>query len=477
MFPVEPVEDRWIRLPCVESLPSERVVRRRVLWDYNGGTRWSDRMDFVQGEAQGRLMTNVERGRRHLSPTVSCHKCSLHEETLLHVLRDCAAATQVWLRLVPVVARPKFFCLQFRSWLTSNLFNRPHILVDDDSWEYTFGVTLWKIWLWRNSSVREIRAFVNSILHFAEGARKVGSTGTTRFQRLVCWEPPSDSWIKMNSDGAHNGSSGLASAGGLLRDSHGAWVGGFVMMIGECSIMAAELWGLFQGLTLAWNLRYRRVEAEVRISHIYREANFAADYIATLAASTALGCHQLAAPPSGVVPWIEHDLKGVSYPRNSNLTFSVDHGSPRVDARWVWSECVHVGCYRFVGLGFANRSRVGCCRRQACVRACASEDIGACMASLIEAGRLRRAMFSGEGSERTGTASQGGRGESLEHLGACGYGERLIAACCWRAEILSSRVRRRSVVHGWYTVADTVVSHGLRVAEINPSGCSKYIGP
>ena len=97
------------------------------------------------------------------------------------------------------------------------------------------------------------------------------------------------------------------------------------MMIGSCSITVAELWGLYQGLQLAWNSGIRRLKVEtdslcvtqlvarpsvmtndyaplvqaiknylkldwhVSISHIYREANFTADYMANLVFSLPLG--------------------------------------------------------------------------------------------------------------------------------------------------------------------------------------------
>ena len=44
---------------------------------------------------------------------------------------------------------------------------------------------------------------------------------------LVGWELPSHGWIKVNTDGAASGNPGEASAGGVLRDFRGTWLGGF----------------------------------------------------------------------------------------------------------------------------------------------------------------------------------------------------------------------------------------------------------
>ena len=41
--------------------------------------------------------------------------------------------------------------------------------------------------------------------------------------------------------------------GGLLRDSNMNWVDGFAMNIGYCSVTVAELYGVYQGLVMAWD--------------------------------------------------------------------------------------------------------------------------------------------------------------------------------------------------------------------------------
>ncbi|GER52082.1 cytochrome P450 [Striga asiatica] len=43
------------------------------------------------------------------------------------------------------------------NWLTTNLFNLPSTLVDTKNWECIFGVTLWKLWHWRNISIFQDR--------------------------------------------------------------------------------------------------------------------------------------------------------------------------------------------------------------------------------------------------------------------------------------------------------------------------------
>ena len=57
------------------------------------------------------IMTNVERKRRHLSETSECPLCKGGDETILHVLRDCPAAAELWTRLLPPSRQQRFFQL------------------------------------------------------------------------------------------------------------------------------------------------------------------------------------------------------------------------------------------------------------------------------------------------------------------------------------------------------------------------------
>ncbi|CAA0812513.1 DEAD-box ATP-dependent RNA helicase 51 [Striga hermonthica] len=71
--------------------------------------------------------------------------------------------------------------------------------------------------------------------------------------------------------------SGRGSAGGLARDSHGHWLGGFLLNVSLCTITEAELWGLFHGLRLAWALGAKKVLVEVDnssvVAMLYLEGN------------------------------------------------------------------------------------------------------------------------------------------------------------------------------------------------------------
>lgn len=136
-----------------------------------------------------------------------------------------------------------------------------------------------------------------------------------------------------------------------MRDDSGEWRGGFALNIGACSAPLAELWGVYYGLYLAWDKRVSQLEIEVdsemvvgflktgisdthplsflirlchgfisrdwniRISHVYREANRLPDGFANHAFSLSLGFHMFETCPNDVVALLADDVRGTAFPR------------------------------------------------------------------------------------------------------------------------------------------------------------------
>ncbi|KAL9454363.1 hypothetical protein AB3S75_009869 [Citrus x aurantiifolia] len=307
----------------------------------------------------GRIKTKEELFKRHIQISMDCEYCGQEKEDVIHVLRDCVVAKRIWNHLVPGKFKQSFFSLDLRDWLCFNLGKAGINKVVDD-WTCLFGVAVWKIWFWRNQFIfnhnapcctqmaTEIRSWVHDI-HIARACLNVVRTSKTIQE--IGWQAPSESFFKLNTDGSRL-KNGLASAGGLVRDCSGTWQFGFGMNIGLCSVTSAELWGLFQGLHLAWNRGIRYLVAEVdrqcifqlisstrtepnahlslinaikelmnrdwqiTIKHIYREANFAADFMAKLAGSLPLGFHDFDNPPNGIGYWLCNDMYGNTIPRS-----------------------------------------------------------------------------------------------------------------------------------------------------------------
>ena len=164
--------------------------------------------------------------------------------------------------------------------------------------------------------------------------------------KRVSWVKPDLGWFKLNTDGAARGSPGAAAGGGLVRDEDGNWVIGFSRKISRTDGFAAEMWALRDGLQLCQQMNARAVLIEldakalvdilnnstysnavispllddckllishfsqVRVKHIYREANKCADKLAKAGLSQALYFIVHSAPPVELIPLVEADSLG-----------------------------------------------------------------------------------------------------------------------------------------------------------------------
>ena len=81
-------------------------------------------------------------------------------------------------------------------------------------------------------------------------------------------ETTTPSFYKLNTNGSTRGNLGRASAGGLLRDYNGTWIGSFSRDIGFTHSMVAELWGLRDGLILARNLNITKILIEINALNV-----------------------------------------------------------------------------------------------------------------------------------------------------------------------------------------------------------------
>ncbi|KAL2929247.1 hypothetical protein RDABS01_034658 [Bienertia sinuspersici] len=99
---------------------------------------------------------------------------------------------------------------------------------ENKDWMYTFPLTLWWVWKWRNQRV------------FRE-----------------------DENVALNTDGAAKGCLGPTGASGILRNYAGQCLGFFANNLGECSAMRVELLALKRGLLFAYDLGIKQLNVRM----------------------------------------------------------------------------------------------------------------------------------------------------------------------------------------------------------------------
>ncbi|PRQ51455.1 putative ribonuclease H-like domain, reverse transcriptase zinc-binding domain-containing protein [Rosa chinensis] len=305
---------------------------------------------FMWMLCQGRILTNVERVKRRLASDPSCPICHEHPETLIHMLRDCPSAKNVWNGVVCLDTIARSMQLDWYDWLAANTHcNRP--CFDGLKWCGVFVYTCWYIWKWRNMAVFNGNFYPLSIsskiILDAANDWKIANIGSVASRRtstiFLSWSKPPDHYFKLNVDGAR-GPNGLIGAGGVLRDHSGTWISGFSASLGNGTVLQAEAWGLLLGLQLASKNRCQHLivecDSEVLVNlinngvndlhplrsvlcscqflrgqflscdirHVYREINLVADLLSKDGVGADLGVHFMEQPPPQVINALLDDL-------------------------------------------------------------------------------------------------------------------------------------------------------------------------
>lgn len=225
----------------------------KMIWGWSGIKRIKF---FLWLVAHGRLCTN-DRRAIWSGCNPMCSLCSNQVESILHVLRYCDHAYNVWDRVLPIQRRRDFFSVDIRCWILSNRSQN----VVGKVWSVTFGVTCWLLWTWRNKRLfdgnfvypsRRDHVINNWVEWIINAKPEFFSSLAIKSQTeklLIRWFPPPNWWIKASSDGAVNSVTKSAACGGLLRDFDGQWRGGI-------------LWGMCEILKLAWISGFKNVLLE-----------------------------------------------------------------------------------------------------------------------------------------------------------------------------------------------------------------------
>ncbi|CAN1314140.1 Putative ribonuclease H protein At1g65750 [Linum perenne] len=172
-----------------------------------------------------------------------------------------------------------------------------------------------------------------------------------RQTQLVAWRPGEEGWSTLNTDGSRYSGRSTTAISGLIRDARGSFIQAYIANIGDCSITRAEIRAIVEGTKLAWSLGIRKLNIQsdsstaisllstdedvnhnhaslvfefkelrsrqwdITFTHVFREANYAADYLANLGHSLSFGIHVFSVADATLCYWLKYDLIGVAMPR------------------------------------------------------------------------------------------------------------------------------------------------------------------
>ncbi|KAK7267371.1 hypothetical protein RIF29_20042 [Crotalaria pallida] len=307
----------------------------------------------------GRLPTNEKRHKWGLSSPY-CYHYYDKIESIIHVLRDCPLASLMWVNLLAPQSLVHFFSTDLISWVKDNLI-RDWGRDNSFQWSSIWAQGCALLWKWRNEGIFKDN-FIRPhnpwsvIIHYVSCYKMACSSSSVvveppKVQRLIRWFPPPTGSVCVNTDGASKAINGAAGCGGLIRDEHGVWLGGFAMNLGSCSAFVAELWGVLQIIRLAHRKGFTSISLQfdsqsvasilqgahlgntsgysivtqirkllhlpwqVSVQHIYREANKCADAMANIGCNSDWGISFFDNPPPQVASLMLFDVMGGSSPR------------------------------------------------------------------------------------------------------------------------------------------------------------------
>ncbi|KAK7823309.1 putative ribonuclease h protein [Quercus suber] len=125
-----------------------------------------------------------------------CQLCRESSESILHVLRDCHVAHNLWTSLSPPMAESIFCGLKSSEWLRQNCCISKTSPILDIRWGIIFSFGIWTLWLNRNGVVLRHengqRNLKSDVLAKAMEFAYIGRANrtSTRRQIAISWRFP-----------------------------------------------------------------------------------------------------------------------------------------------------------------------------------------------------------------------------------------------------------------------------------------------
>ncbi|KAK8609092.1 hypothetical protein V6N13_025399 [Hibiscus sabdariffa] len=203
--------------------------------------------------------------------TISSAYAKCVEHTLSPHSNSWNVARNIWSAVFGRLLSARFYADNLDIWLLSNLRCSMPTHFSNIPWPILFASTCWHIWKSRSDSIffgidapidnttsRVISwlrqySFVSSAAHAQQPVRDATTSS---------WSAPSSPWVCLNTYGSTCLRSSYARAGDVICDCNGAWLAGFGRGIGIADAFTTELWAIYDGLSLDWQLGFEFVHVQ-----------------------------------------------------------------------------------------------------------------------------------------------------------------------------------------------------------------------
>jgi len=193
---------------------------------------------------------------KNITPSATCSRCGVQDETFIHCVRDCTFSVRLWHQLGFTNA-DFFSSIDAHDWLRRGAKGSQAII---------FSVGVW--WSWRHRNVmciggetwslhRLSSSIKNSMENNLVGFPPSATAATTN--RYTRWNNNNNniSGAILNVDGSCHGTPTRTGFGGVLRSDSGLFIAGFSGFIPDTDdILLAKLSAIYHGIIMAKDLGY-----------------------------------------------------------------------------------------------------------------------------------------------------------------------------------------------------------------------------
>ncbi|XP_057747767.1 uncharacterized protein LOC130966964 [Arachis stenosperma] len=217
---------------------------------------WKDVQVLDLASLHNAIPTAEFRLGRGLALSSTCHRCQNGSESILHCLRECPGAKEVWNLLGLYSDNSNLHDWLYRGVKSGDIF--------------LFFSTIWWIWRSRNQDLFSIDDSwsVSKVVSLIRSSVREFHTIFAMHQSLsppsLClhWVPPPVHSVKLNCDTSWFAPFGYAGFGCIICNPDGCWLKGYTGKVEVCSVLFAELYVIWRGLLLAWESGFREVICE-----------------------------------------------------------------------------------------------------------------------------------------------------------------------------------------------------------------------
>jgi ribonuclease HI len=285
---------------------------------------------------------------RKITPSATCPRCGIFDETIFHCIRDCSLSRNIW-QHIGFTEHSFYSSISIEDWIKNGLKGNLASL---------FAAGLWWIWRSRNAlclsnetiTLPRLAFQINASVDDINLCFNSTTTGPAS-DRYVRWNSNNFSCAIINVDGSCIGSPARAGFGGLIRNGGGLYLTGFSGFIPHTTdILLAELTAILHGISIAKDMGITDMAlysdsllsislisgscskfhvhavliqdikdllstVNYSLNHTLREANQCADYFAKQGASIDDGLLIYTQPPDDLRTCLKNDASGTLYLR------------------------------------------------------------------------------------------------------------------------------------------------------------------